>query len=114
MSEIKNQISIEKIKQWFGKIMKGKPSYGKEGMKPEKDWDRMIVAVVILFCVEALLALFIYFEIKNNAWFNQPEDSTVSHTSLNQNLLQKITGQIDAKSAAYSSSPSVGVSDPSL
>ena len=67
------------------------------------------------FCLEALLAWFIYFQIENGSWFNQPSDGSINYVSLNQNLLQKITGELEAKSAVYfASSTPQKISDPSL
>ena len=108
-----NQISIEKIKRWFEKISRGKASYGKEGIKPANDWGVLIIVATIVFCLEGALAWFIYFQIENGVWFNQPTDSVITNVSLDQNLLQKITGQIDAKSAT-SSAPTNQINDPSL
>ena len=96
-----NQISIGSVKEWFKKIGRGKPSYGKEGIKPAKDWSVLVIGFIIIFCLEALLAWFIYFQIENGSWFNQPSDGSINYVSLNQNLLQKITGELEAKSAVY-------------
>lgn len=110
-----NQISIEKIKKWFEKISRGKASYGKEGIKPGKDWSVLIIAITIIFCLEAISAFFIYFQIENNVWFQEPNNTGLTEVSINQNLLQKISGQIDERNATYNATSTLkSVSDPSL
>jgi hypothetical protein len=110
-----NNLSLEKIKKWFQKISHGKVSYSKEGIKPTNDWDIIIAIVAVIFCLEAALAFFIYFQIQSGSWFQDPQTNSLTEISINQNLLQKITGQIDDKSAIYSAtSTSQVVSDPSL
>ena len=109
------EISIEKIKSWFEKISRGKPSYDKEGIKPSRDWKVMIAVAAIVFCLEAALALFIYFQIENGAWFQTPEDTALTQVFINQNLLQQVADQIDAKAAVYSGASTTPVAlDPSL
>jgi hypothetical protein len=114
MNDMKNEISMEKIKVWFGRLRHGKETYKKEGIKPKNDWNFIIVASAVIFCLGGMLAAFIYFQIENGAWFQKPQDDTLTEVSINQNLLQKITGQIDTKAAAYSASSGVSVGDPSL
>jgi hypothetical protein len=110
-----NQISIEKIKKWFAKIRRGKSSYGKDGIKPKNDWNLMIIIATITFCLEILIACFIYSKIESGVLFNQPENTVQSYVFLDQNLLQKITSQIDTKAAYYSAtSTNKTVDDPSL
>jgi hypothetical protein len=110
-----NNISIEKIKKWFEKISRGKPSYGKNGIKPKRDWGVIIVITAIVFCLEATLSAFVYFQIENDSWFRQPQNTTLTEVSINQNLLEKISGQIDQKNATYNatSTPKT-ISDPLL
>ncbi len=108
-----NQISMEKIKKWFEKINRGKPSYSKQGIRPAKDWNIIVVITAIVFCLEAVLSIFIYFQIESGAWFQESENTTLTKVSINQNLLGKISGQVDTKATTFSAS--VGsVIDPSL
>ena len=110
-----NQISIEKVKKWFEKISRGKASYGKEGIKPRNDWNILIIVVAVIFCLEAISAFFIYFQIENDVWFQEPNNTGLIEVSINQNLLQKISGQIDERDATYNAtSTTKSVSDPSL
>ncbi len=114
MTDIKNKISIEKIKKWFERISKGRFSYDKIGIKPESDWRKIVIITTIVFCLEMILSCFIYFQIKDNRWFTFPENGTVNYASLNQNLLQKTVGQINAKNTIFSSQAGNNISDPSL
>lgn len=109
------EISTEKIKLWFEKIFRGKPSYEKEGIKPSRDWRTTIVVVAVVFCLEVVLALFVYFQIENGVWFQTSDDTTLTQVSINQNLLQQVASQIDTKSVIYSgASTTPAIADPSL
>jgi hypothetical protein len=109
-----SEISMEKIKIWFGGLWCSKQSYDKEGIKPKKDWSFIIIAVAIIFCLEGILAAFVYFQIENGVWFQNPQQNTLTEVSINQILLQKISNQIDAKAAAYAAPSGGSVPDPSL
>ena len=110
-----NQISMEKIKAWFGKIRSGRSSYDKTGIKPARDWKMMLVFAAVVFCLEAALAWFVYFQVESGAWVSEPQETTPTEVSINQNLLQKVAGEVGAKAAAYSAtSTDKGPADPSL
>lgn len=90
--------------------------YRKKGIRPGTDW-KVIVSVFFVLCVIAAgLNLFIYMQVKNNAWWKVDETNTVYQIKINQKALKDAIAQFEAqnkKLEAFVSSV-VFLNDPSL
>ena len=95
-----NQLSVQKIKEWLVKTV-GQKTYEKQGISPSKDWKIILTLTAVFFLLEAILSVFIYFQIKNGVWFDRPSDAMISKISINQNLLKGVTDSLDSKVVKY-------------
>jgi len=90
--------------------------YRKKGIRPGKDWKVIAVTFFVFVFVVSLVNLFIYIQIKNNAWWTIDETNTVYRVKINQKSLKETLQQFDMRKEKFEefASSTVSISDPSL
>lgn len=90
--------------------------YRKKGIRPGTDWKVIVCVFFLLSVVAAGASLFIYMQIKNNAWWTIDETNTVYQVKINQKMLDDTLKRFDEKKNKFEEfkSSNVFVNDPSL
>lgn len=105
---------IIELYQKYTRSVKG--IYRKKGIRPGTDWKVIVVTFFLGMIVVAGINLFIYIQVKNNAWWKTDEAGTVYQVRINQKGLQDVLVQFEEqKNKLESFKTSVPtISDPSL
>jgi hypothetical protein len=90
--------------------------YRKKGIRPGTDWKVIVGVFFMLSIVAAGVNLFIYIQVKNNAWWTLDEANTVYQVKINQKMLDDALKRFDEKKNKFEEfkSSNVFVNDPSL
>lgn len=90
--------------------------YRKKGIRPGTDWKVIVSVFFVLSVVAAGVNLFIYIQVKNNAWWTLDETNTVYQVKINQKALNEALTLFDEQKSKFEEfkSSAVFVNDPSL
>lgn len=90
--------------------------YRKKGIRPGTDWKVIVSVFFILSIVAAGVNLFIYIQVKNNAWWTLDEANTVYQVKINQKALSDALTRFSEQKNKLEEfkSSTVFVNDPSL
>ncbi len=90
--------------------------YRKKGIRPGTDWKVIVSTFFVLSVVAAGINLFIYMQVKNNAWWKADETNTVYQVKINQKGLKDMIALFEEKKARLESfkSGTASLNDPSL
>lgn len=90
--------------------------YRKKGIRPGTDWKVIVITFFILMLVAAGVNLFMYMQVKNNAWWKVEETNTAYQVKINQKGLKDIIERFEDQKVKLESFKSGGVllRDPSL
>lgn len=90
--------------------------YRKKGIRPGTDWKVIVSVFFALSLIAAGVNLFIYIQIKNNAWWKVDETNTVYQVKINQKGLKDTISRFEERNKKLQSfKASTGfLNDPSL
>jgi hypothetical protein len=112
------------MKKYFDRVLKlykdhtqsKKGIYRKRGIRPGTDWKVIAVTFFVLLAIATGVNLFLYIQIKNNAWWTVDETNTVYRVKINQKALKDTVEEFGARKEKFEefASTTVSVGDPSL
>lgn len=104
------------IRLYKERVQSKKGIYRKQGIRPGTDWKVISVAFFMCMIVATGVNLFLYIQIKNNAWWTIDETNTVYRVKINKKALKDTIEQFGARKEKFEqvASTTVSVDDPSL
>ena len=88
---------LQKIKGWFEKIKIKSNSYKKIGISPLRDWKIILTTTFIVICFIVVGSYYFYTQINAGSLFMVSENIDGKEVQLNEFLLKKIVGEINAR-----------------
>lgn len=88
---------FEKIKKYFGHMMKKRTPLDSEGIMPKSDWHIIISVTLITFCLICFLAWYIYGQVTVGAWFAKESETITTNNKIDQVLLKSTIDRMDAE-----------------
>lgn len=80
----------KKIISWYKEFKEPKMSFVKKGIRPTKDWNKILIIFFILIVIIGSLEFYFYLRVDDGTFFSIPEEELASEVKINNNLLDKI------------------------
>lgn len=86
-----------KIKNWYKGMREPKITFERKGIRPNKDWNRIIFSSFFIICILGGMAFYFYLEVDKGTFFSIPEEEMISEVKINNNLLNKVIDGVNSR-----------------
>jgi hypothetical protein len=95
--------TFTKLNLWWSKLKIAEINYEKKGIRPLKDWQRILTVTFFLLVILVIFSFYFYVEVDKGKFFTIPlGGDTKNEVKINNSLLDKVVSDINQRKSDFS------------